>query len=902
MSDITVNLFDIVKTTDLSKTQSVIGDPDSYSNINQLIDYFLTDNILYECQRGPNNQTYANRLSYFDGYGGGSNGTNGELVSWQGGAYRYQRTGCAIFIPINRFNISTITVKAKFNAFCGWANSSSGLEWNQFKIKFARVNPEGMVFSNQILSGNYNTFRDGNYITLTGSASPAFKADYIVINVYDGAYQFTDVEITGTPEIVYTWTSVPAISGKNGISLFSMINDTDLNGGAPVQGADSSVIYRLEQSTDIGTLRQNMPFNAETPVIYVGSVDYMSIEKIGGSSGGAFIDAGTRLRFYIGGSSVPFYEITGQFYDNMYLHFIIDDENEVAKLSLINRNTNVTPITYTYNQQSFTDEEMSNMWLWLHSHVVPEDDEDETSTDLIGNDDEGGTSFKPWNNYNIPQGSNPSKGALNTGFTTMYFIDDSTLRNLSDFLWSDSFVENVKKFFSDPREIIVGLLVHPITPTYQETTSEIKAGRVSTGISAHKITNQYKTVDMGVINMHEVTHTFLDYSPFTKASVYLPYCGEHALDLSDIQNSELHLYYTFDFLTGAVCAKISVDGNFKYNFTGQCGVQIPTSSEDFSRMYSSVLSAGASLGSAIATIATGGMTAPLLIGSGANMLANGVNMTPDVQYSSGGAGSSGFISTQTPFLKIDLPVPLMANNDSSDEETESSKQYSFVGKTTYQNLKLSACAGYTKCMEVHLKGIHATDKELSQIESELLRGVIIQNGSDTPSDVPIVAGNTVITFLKCNSERNVIGKTWSTSETDIITLEGNLIYDQSVTNPKFIIEGDVIGFNYCYIPIFNRFYYINDIVVKEGLIEEISMSVDPLQSFKTDIKKCKALVERQEKKGNLYMSDSYMWTKAKREVVTVPFTAITYDYIDDNGIPSFPRSNNSYILTIAGSD
>lgn len=699
----------------------------------------------------------------------------------------------------------------------------------------------------------------------------------------------------------YSWQSVPSISGKNGILSFSMVNDNDLNNGDPVTSADASAIHRLENSTNIGVLCQNMPYNVETPIIYAGSVDYMSIEKIGGPSGGFFVDIGPKLRFYMAGSSVPFYE-TGNLGDNYYLHFIIDDENEVAKLSLIYRNTQVTPITYAYNRDTFTDEQMHSMWLWLHSHLVPEDEEDETSTDLIGNGDEGGESYTPWNSYNIPQGSNPTKGALNTGFTTMYFIDDTALRSLSDFLWTDSFVENVKKFFNDPREIIIGLMVHPITPNFQESTSEIKAGRISTGVNAHKITNQYKTIDMGVINMHEVTHTFLDYAPYTKASVYLPYCGEHALDLSDIQNSELHLYYTFDFLTGSVCAKISVDGNFKYNFTGQCGVQIPTSSEDFSRMYSSVLSAGATLGSAIATVASGGLTAPLLIGSGANMLANGVNMTPDVQYSSGGAGSTGFISTQTPFIKIDLPSPLMANGDTSDEDTESSKQYSFVGKTTYQNLKLSTCKGFTKCMEVHLTGIHATEKELSQIESELLKGVIIQTGNSDPDATPETTGNIVITFIKCNSERNVIGKKWGSSESDTQTIEANLLFDQSITTPKFIIDGDATPFNYCYIAEFNRYYYISDITLKEGTLQEISLSVDPLQSFRTAILNCKAIVERQEKKGNLYMSDAYMWTKVEREVVTVPFTAITYDYIDENGVPSFPRANNSYILTIAGSD
>ena len=700
-------------------------------------------------------------------------------------------------------------------------------------------------------------------------------------------------------QIVYTWQSVAGVQTSNGQVALSMIKSDELNDGNEVQGASGAVIDRLVQSSSLGALSSDIPYNAETPIISLGDFKKLTVTHNASNSGGWVVRVDSTYKFYYDSAFTPFYSFSGSATDNDYLHFIIDDENQVAKVSIIKRNTSTTPVTYSYNRQSMSDAEMYAMWLWLHSYAVSGDDETDP-IDNISNEDEGGGGWNPWISSNIPQSDNPTKSGISTGFTTMYFVDDTTLRNLSAFLWSDNFIDNISKFFNDPREIIIGIMLYPVTPKYAQTATEIKAGGISTGVSGNKLTDQYRTVDMGVINVHESTYSFLDYIA-TKASVYLPYVGEHSLDINDIMGHEIHLYYTFDFLTGACVAQIAVDGNFKYNFTGSCGIQIPTSSEDFSRQYSSYLSAGACIGTAIATIATGGMTAPLAIGAGANMLSNGMAMTPDVQYSTGNGGTTGFISNQTPFLRLEVPKPLMANDDTSEEDTANSKQYSFVGKPTYQNLKLSACSGYTKCMEVHLTGMKkATGKELSMIENELLAGVIIESGTATPSVTPSVSGDLVITFIKTTSEKNVIGKTWD-SDHDITNIEGKLIYNQSITNPKIIIEGDVIGYNYCYIPLFDRFFFIDDVQIMQNHFEEISLSVDVLQSFKTEIKRCRAIVERQENKGNLYMTDSYMWTKANKDIITVPFLNGEYEFFA-GGMQNFARANNSYVLIIAGSD
>ena len=45
---------------------------------------------------------------------------------------------------------------------------------------------------------------------------------------------------------------------------------------------------------------------------------------------------------------------------------------------------------------------------------------------------------------------------------------------------------------------------------------------------------------------------------------------------------------------------------------------------------------------------------------------------------------------------------------------------------------------------------------------------------------------------------DLIGKTFG----DKKVLEGKLIYDISIEEPKFLVDGDIRGYNYVYIPIF----------------------------------------------------------------------------------------------------
>ena len=688
---------------------------------------------------------------------------------------------------------------------------------------------------------------------------------------------YTDVQ--GIMPVQYVWQSVPSISGKNGIlSLTHVRNDSLLDGGSQTFTVDQ---VSVTEESRVGRIMANVPVDKAIKAIFSGVANYLGIHKDTSTSFTVIMQLVEHItrRIYIK-SFVT---------DKCYIGFIMDAEQQAARVGIFY--PQYEPLTeiltgYTVN---FTDTDYSetDIYTWLQSGI------DADTPDI--NQPNNGTPEDYQPDIAITGIIKPSYGAIETGFTTMFRCSKGELQRLSAFLWSASFVDNVKKFFNDPREIIVGLSIMPVLPDTDNEPAEIKAGGISTGVYGLKLTDQYKLDTYGVIEVKATKGNFLDYAPYTSVTAHLPFVGEHTLDVNDVMGKQLALKYIFDFLTGSCVAEIDVydaeNNEFKprYFFGGSCGIQVPTSSEDFGKMYSSILSAGATVGSTLATIATGGLTAPLMIGAASSMLANGMNGSPTVQYASGSGSINGMIGCKSAFLVISRPKEKIADN-----------QAHYIGRPSFMTKKLNSCSGYVKCLSVHLDNIAATEGEREEIEAALLNGVIIASGSETPSYTPTSSTDNGLIFLKCKSDKNVIGKTWDSGTGDINTIEGKILFNKSLLNPTFLIEGDVSDYNYCYIPLFKRFYYIMGITAKSGNMEEVEMKVDVLQSWKGDssegILSNDAVIEREENDINVYFSDNMFWTQADKEVITVPF-------IDREGNDLvFDIPENNFILTIAGGD
>jgi len=96
-------------------------------------------------------------------------------------------------------------------------------------------------------------------------------------------------------------------------------------------------------------------------------------------------------------------------------------------------------------------------------------------------------------------------------------------------------------------------------------------------------------------------------------------------------------------------------------------------------------------------------------------------------------------------------------------------------------------------------------------------------------------------------------------------ITGTLREDCSIINPVIKLENmtatQLKECNYCYIPDFGRYYYINNIVCKNKLYE-LTMHVDVLTSFKDGIRANDAVISRQENNYNLYLQDGVFKTYA----------------------------------------
>ena len=81
--------------------------------------------------------------------------------------------------------------------------------------------------------------------------------------------------------------------------------------------------------------------------------------------------------------------------------------------------------------------------------------------------------------------------------------------------------------------------------------------------------------------------------------------------------------------------------------------------------------------------------------------------------------------------------------------------------------------------------------------------------------------------------------------TNGITLVGTLRAQSSVMAPTFTVQDTaVVGYNYCYIPDFGRYYYINGINALRLNLFELSLGIDVLMTYAEAIRSNAAIVDK----------------------------------------------------------
>lgn len=134
-----------------------------------------------------------------------------------------------------------------------------------------------------------------------------------------------------------------------------------------------------------------------------------------------------------------------------------------------------------------------------------------------------------------------------------------------------------------------------------------------------------------------------------------------------------------------------------------------------------------------------------------------------------------------------------------------------------------------------------------------------------------------------NAEQNRLDKTNFLE--NVSTLNGYLRDKTSITNPSIIIEmNDFPTFNYVYLPKFNRYYYVTNILSIATNLWQIDMHVDVLMSYKDKILLQSAIIERNEYEWDPYLIDSSLPVSKEPNITVeeVPQSIINTTYGDDD--------------------
>ena len=299
------------------------------------------------------------------------------------------------------------------------------------------------------------------------------------------------------------------------------------------------------------------------------------------------------------------------------------------------------------------------------------------------------------------------------GLITVYNPTKEQLQEFGKWLWttwSSDILDTLSKMFNTPMDGVVGLHELYATPS-TSTTSTIKCGYLDSNVSSLLVDERYTKINCGSMLIPEYWHNYLDYAPYTTINCYLPFIGVVELDPKDVINCAINITYVIDAYNGSCIAQITTAKDnmsaVTYQFSGNCAVEVPISSGNYSNVLSTAIGLGAS---GLATYVTGGAAAPMLAGATASMMRTGSN----VSHSGSFGSSHGAMGLKKPFIEVKSKIQKKVNDYNED-----------YGYAAHHRVSISNCKGYLKVKEVNVVSATASIEEKKMIEELLKSGVYV---------------------------------------------------------------------------------------------------------------------------------------------------------------------------------
>lgn len=290
---------------------------------------------------------------------------------------------------------------------------------------------------------------------------------------------------------------------------------------------------------------------------------------------------------------------------------------------------------------------------------------------------------------------------------TVYNPTVSQLNDLGSWLWSSTIIDQLVRIWTEPLDGIISLHRVYCTPQVSSNSKHIYIGYIDTDVLSKEVTSQYVTIDCGSIQLAEFHGTSIDYSPYSRMQLFLPFIGFVDLQVDEFILGTISVLYHIDVYTGTCLVEVKATrspdiptATTLYQFTGNISEQIPLTSSSARGLFNSIISIGAAAE----------------FGGVAGMYGLKSSLTSQKTSFS----RSGSLTSNAGALGIKKPYIIVSRTRSYDANFYNT-QYGFPSNTY---ITLANTSGYVKVKSILLQS-RATDREKDLIVSQLTEGVII---------------------------------------------------------------------------------------------------------------------------------------------------------------------------------
>lgn len=312
-----------------------------------------------------------------------------------------------------------------------------------------------------------------------------------------------------------------------------------------------------------------------------------------------------------------------------------------------------------------------------------------------------------------------------SGLIHVYNPSNAQMVDFGRWLWVTYADNDIQKLWNNPFDGVISAHELYATPN-RGATENIRSGFLTSTASAPIVPIRYTTINCGSIVVPEYYGNYLDYSPYSKAHVYLPFIGIVELNVDDIVGHGVNITYHVDAYNGSCIAQITVSrgsegySNTIYQFSGNCACEIPLAGGSQAAIRSGMIGAAATgLTSIIGGIASlvGGRIGSAITGIAGGVgsaVTQAVSQKSSVQHSGTFGASYGAMGIKKPYIMVHRPIQKGVYNYARD-----------YGYPAHKRVRIGNCSGFLRVREVNVISSKATDEEKARIEELLKEGVYV---------------------------------------------------------------------------------------------------------------------------------------------------------------------------------